>query len=69
MALLKLKGLFYYGLDCQRIRLCAGGELAFNLPVAAAPFIDKSSFFVLKLGVICLLKPKLNSGLTRPEKS
>jgi hypothetical protein len=33
-------------------RLCAGGELAFLLPITAAQFIDKSSLFGLLLGVI-----------------
>jgi hypothetical protein len=33
-------------------RLCAGGEIAFRLPVTAAQFIDKSSLFILSLGIV-----------------
>jgi len=38
-------------------------------PVVVAKFINKSSLFILLLGVIRLLELKLISELTRPEKS
>lgn len=33
-------------------RLCAGGEIEFRLPITEVQFIDKSSLFILLLGVI-----------------
>jgi hypothetical protein len=33
-------------------RLCAGGEIAFRLPITEVQFIDKSSLFFLLLNVI-----------------
>jgi hypothetical protein len=33
-------------------RLCAGGEIAFHLPVTEGQFIDKSSLFILLLNVV-----------------
>ena len=38
-------------------------------PVTAAKFINISSLFVLLLGFVRRLEPKLISELTRPEKS
>jgi len=38
-------------------------------PVTEAKFINKSSWFILLLGVIRLLELKPISELTRPEKS
>jgi hypothetical protein len=42
----------------QRAGLCAGVDLEFRLPVTAQ-FLIKSSLFVLLLGIIHLLEPKL----------
>lgn len=33
-------------------RLCAGGEIAFRLPITEVQFIDKCSLFILLLNVI-----------------
>jgi hypothetical protein len=56
-------------ISVHRLRLGDVAVFENRQPVTAAKFINKSSLFILLLGVIRRLKLKPNSKLTRPEKS